>query len=333
VTGPGDGGAWVGRRALVLGASGFIGRWTAALLAAEGADLVLAGRDADAVRAALEPFADRAPAGAPPEIRAVDLARPGAAEELVAEVRPAIVFNLVGYGVDPCERDEARYERLNHGLVHELVYAIRDARDRGEDAWTGQHLIHAGSALEFGGVSGDLSDPWHCRPTTSYGRTKLRGSEEVVGAVQRNDLRGVSVRLFTVFGPGEHAGRLLPALLAARRADGDLELTAGTQLRDFTYVEDAARGLLRLGAMEHVVAESALNLATGKLTPVREFAETAGHLLGIAPERLKFGALETRPEEMSHDPVSTARLAELTGWVPDTSIADGVRRTLEFPAR
>jgi nucleoside-diphosphate-sugar epimerase len=289
--------------ALVFGGAGFIGRWVVQSLEAAGARVTRPGR------------------------AEVDLARPGAAEALVEELRPTITFNLAGYGVDRSEREDALSQRINADLVKELTYAVAAARD--ED-WTGQHLVHVGSALEFGTVSGDLSDPWHCRPTTTYGRTKLAGSEHVVGAVQRGDLRGLTARLFTVFGAGEHSGRLLPALLDAVASAGPLELTEGFQQRDFTYVGDVAEGLLRLGARTETVEIGALNLATGRLDSVRRFVELAAGVLGIPEERMKFGAVPTRPEEMNHDPVSTELLRRLTAWTPATSIEEGVRRTAQL---
>ena len=81
-------------------------------------------------------------------------------------------------------------------------------------------------------------------------------------------MRAVTARLFTVYGPGEHCGRLLPSLIEAARAEKPLELTAGTQLRDLTYVEDVAEGLLRLG-LAQAEPGSVVNLATGHLTMVR----------------------------------------------------------------
>jgi nucleoside-diphosphate-sugar epimerase len=301
---------YAGVRALVLGASGFVGARVALALEAAGAEVVRAGRDAA-----------RAGNGAV----VADLAPEGSAAELLAATRPAITFNLAGYGVDPAERDEGLTRRLNDELVEELCYAVSD-HARGD--WLGQQLVHAGSALEFGAVSGDLSDPWHCRPTTDYGRAKLRGSEHVVAAVQRNEIRGLSARLFTVYGPGERAGRLLPTLITASAGSAPIELTAGLQRRDFTYVDDAAEGLLRLGLLPEPLAEGALNLATGRLASVRDFVLQAAAVLGIAEERLQFGALPTRSEEMAHDPVFVRRLRELVGWTPGTAIEEGVRRTI-----
>jgi nucleoside-diphosphate-sugar epimerase len=75
-----------------------------------------------------------------------------------------------------------------------------------------------------------------------------------------------------------------------------------------------------------------VNLATGELTSVRAFAETAATILGMAPERLRFGALPTRAEEMVHAPVAIGRLRELVNWHPRVGIEFGIRRTVEFRA-
>ena len=62
----------------------------------------------------------------------------------------------------------------------------------------------------------------------------------------------------------------------------------------------------------------AVNLATGRLTSIREFAEIAAGVLSIPPEQLRFGAVPVRAEEMQHDPVNVSRLEAWTGWRPAT---------------
>jgi nucleoside-diphosphate-sugar epimerase len=73
-----------------------------------------------------------------------------------------------------------------------------------------------------------------------------------------------------------------------------------------------------------------VNLATGRLATVREFVEIAAGILGIPPENLNFGALPPSIYEMEHAPVAINRLKTLLGWLPPTTIAEGVRKTLEI---
>ncbi|HYK62410.1 MAG TPA: NAD(P)-dependent oxidoreductase [Bryobacteraceae bacterium] len=306
-----------GVRAVVLGASGFIGSWVARKLGEAGAETHLVVRDSAGVAAALGG-----------RVFEADLAQPGAPAGIFEEIRPAIVFNLAGYGVDPSERDVDLSERLNALLPR----AICDAAARWRDCyWLGQHVIHVGSALEYGEVSSDLREDGPANPTPVYGQTKLQGTLHIAKCAKTLELRAVTARLFTVYGPGEHCGRLLPSLIEAARAEKPLELTAGTQLRDFTYVEDVAEGLLRLG-LAQAEPGSVVNLATGHLTMVRSFAETAARILSMPMENLKFSAVPTRAEEMRHEPISIERLRQITRIVPSTGIEEGIRRTLGWTA-
>lgn len=309
------------RRVLLLGGSGFIGRWVARRLTDAGAALFLVARDPDQ---AASRWARLGVRGVPLK---ADLSRPGMAGELIRSVRPSISFNLAGYGVDPEERDESLGVRINCDLVGELARAAGDYPD---PAWVGQNLVHTGTAAEYGEAGGNLSEDSEPRPTGWYGRTKLAGTEALSLAARRGLVRAVSARLFTVYGPGERGGRLLPSLIEAARTGSVLPLTSGHQRRDFTYVEDVAEGLLRLGALG-VRAPGPVNLATGTLESVRRFAERAAAVLGLPSARLRFGDRPDRPHEMAHFEVSVARLRVLCGWVPGTTIEQGVRRTAESP--
>ena len=310
-----------GVRVLVLGGTGFIGRQVARQLGLAGASVHLAARHQDQAAATL---AGLEVSGIPIQ---ADLSRSGAGAELLRAVRPSITFNLAGYGVDPVERDPALAERINHTLVTELAEAAGAVRS---SEWPGQALVHTGSAAEYGAATGNLREDTPPEPTSLYGRTKLSGTNAVTRATGAGTARGIPVRLFTVYGPGERGGRLLPSIIAAARTGSDLPLTSGEQRRDFTYVEDVAEGLLRLGLVA-IPAPGPVNLATGTLESVRRFVERAATVAGLAAERLRFGALPGRPDEMAHGAVSVARLRELCGWVPATSIEEGVRRTLQAP--
>lgn len=314
---------WPGRSALVLGAGGFLGRWVARELARAGAHVTHVVRDGDAFERDRAAWALAGPA------LVADLAQAGEAAGCVARARPDVVFNLAGYGVDRSERDEDTFEALNARLPAELGEAVRGL------AGDGVRLVHTGSALEYGVLRTDLSETDEPRPTTPYGRSKLAGTRAVLASAGAHGHRAVVARLFTVFGPGEHAGRLLPSLRAGRDAGGDVALSEGLQTRDFTYVEDVAQGLLRLAALppEALPGPALVNLASGRLTSVRDFCLAAGRALGIPLERLRFGALGGRSDDMAHLPVNVARLRALLDWTPSTPIEEAVRHAERFQLR
>ncbi|MGE0555727.1 MAG: NAD-dependent epimerase/dehydratase family protein [Gemmatimonadales bacterium] len=310
--------AYAGRKVLVLGASGFIGAWVAVRLARLGCELWVTARSREELDRA------RSLLGFEGIALELDAAAPGALEAAIASVAPDLVFNLIGYGVDRAERDEAVAAAVNDELVGRLISALPGRRTE----WRGQSLIHVGSALEYGEAAGDLREETEPEATTVYGRTKLAGTRRLARAAEAG-LRATTARLFTVYGPGEHPGRLLPSLLEARRGAGRIALSHGLQRRDFTYVDDVAQGLVRLAASEAVLPP-VLNLATGRLRTVRHFVEVAARELGIDAGRLGFGEIEVRREEMAHDDVNLDRLRSALGWVPSTPIAEGVRRTAEL---
>jgi nucleoside-diphosphate-sugar epimerase len=312
---------------LILGAAGFVGRWVARRLASAGAELHLAVRTLAPAQAV---FARYGIAG---QVHVVDLRQADAVRQLVWHIRPAITFNMAGYGVDPTERDETEAYGVNLSVVETVAEAVAAVR---QAAWPGLDLVHVGSALEYGAARGDLAEESLPEPGTLYGDSKLAGTLALAERCAKGDLAAATARLFTVYGPGEHPSRLLPSLIDAARTGAPLPLTAGGQLRDFTYVDDVAEGLLRLGL---VGAErlydggwpaGVVNLATGRLTAVREFAEQAAAVMGIRADQLVFGARPTRAEEMHHAPVSLRRLRRWLDWAPPTPVAAGITQTWMF---
>lgn len=317
---PFDPSVYEGVPVAVLGAGGFVGRWVARAVARAGAKPTLVVRSRDRARSVFDAM------GIGGLVVEADLGEPGRAGELLSEIAPVVTFNLVGYGVDPAESDPELSERINGQLARSVAEACALLADRG---WSGQALVHVGSALEYGRAGGDLAEDTDCIPSTVYGRTKLAGTLAVREVASGGRLSAVTARLFTVYGPGEHHGRLLPSLLAAAETGRALDLTEGRQRRDFTFVEDVAEGLLRLGTA-HPQPGTIVNLATGRLETVRTFAETAARVLSIDPELLHFGARAGRAAEMEHDDVAVERLERLTSWHPATSIRDGVAATAVY---
>ena len=309
-----------GRRVLVTGATGFIGRWVARGLSAVGVQLWLAARNEEKLAAIRDAFEIKA------QLVAMDCAKEGIFSQLYREANPDVVFNLAGYGVDPSEKDESVAWALNARLVEEMAEAAACSE---QSDWSGLRLVHVGTGAEYGPVEGVLTESSDAAPISLYGRSKLAGTNTLSAVRRRTGLRAITARLFTVYGPGEHPGRLLPSLLQASRSGEAVKLTFGQQQRDFTYVSDAVEGLLRLASLSETVPPI-VNLATGKVTSVRTFAKCAADVLGLDDSQLHFGALPGQPGEVRQGPVDTRLLRGLLDWVPTCTPPEGIARTIEF---
>ncbi|MFT7617347.1 MAG: UDP-glucose 4-epimerase [Planctomycetota bacterium] len=302
---------------VVLGASGFIGRWIAKTLSQYDIKLTLLVRDPQSFDEIARRWHLKG------EIVAFDALEPGKLAKLLGQYSPDIVINCIGYGIDRSEKDENLAAQLN-GIFPKRLAEILGERS----STTPTRLIHLGSALEYGQQDGDLLESCVAKPTSLYGRTKLLGTEAVRVAVSQG-LDATVARLFTIYGPGEHCGRLLPTLRQAKEAGQSVDLSDGGQLRDFALVKNVAQAVVALAALPELKYD-VLNLASGALVSVREFILTAANILQLSSDHLNFGVVPRYADEMQHRPVSTERCRKLLGDSLSTDLERGLTAALRF---
>ena len=288
---------FLGRRCLVTGAGGFIGSALARSLRQAGAELFLPRRaeldvgDADAVCAQVRAWA------------------------------PEYVFHLASEGVGkPVPPEQLRRSNVDgtRNLVSAL--AVLPAAPR---------VVLLGSGFEYAAKEGLLSETDEIAPFSDYGVSKAEAA-----ALARQEGGGLPlawVRLFNVYGPGEPEARLLP-YLAHRASEGlPVEVTAGEQLRDFTYVDDVADGLLRLAlSLPAQPSWEVYNLGSGQGVRLRDFIEEVAEALrerGLKPD-IRFGAKPYRPGEPMKYLPDISKLRQRLHWSPSTPLATGVRKAV-----
>jgi nucleoside-diphosphate-sugar epimerase len=140
-------------------------------------------------------------------------------------------------------------------------------------------------------------------------------------------MKTASCRYFTVYGPRGVENHAVMAMIAKAfvRQDPFEVWGDGTQIRNWTYVDDIVRGTILAG--ERIDDGTAINLGTMErvrvIDAVHLIFEYTGHVADIA----------LRPE-MPTGPlnrVADNTLAkQLLGWEPDVCFRDGLRRTIEW---
>jgi UDP-glucuronate 4-epimerase len=186
-------------------------------------------------------------------------------------------------------------------------------------------LILASSSSVYGNAStGEpLTEEAPTRPFSPYGVTKL-AMEHLASAYGANwGLSSVVLRYFTVYGPGQRPDMALHRFITAVAAGQEVMVYGdGHQVRDFTYVADAAAATI--AAIEADVAPATvLNVAGGSPT-------TVANLLRIVSEEVGRPVisrnLPEQPGDVRVTSGATDRARRMLGWQPEMLLDEGVKR-------
>jgi dTDP-L-rhamnose 4-epimerase len=211
-----------------------------------------------------------------------------------------------------------------HGLVFPPVRPIEQLR-------TGDWSVHCPLC---GAATVSVPTPEHAPVggETVYGLTKVDQEKLVLLWGKQVGVPTVALRYSCTYGPRQsifnpYTGVI--AIFCTRLLNGlpPVLYEDGEQTRDFSFVEDIARA--NLLAAEHDSLDGLpVNVGSGRGVPVREVAAQISEALGI-----RIGAevnAEFRPGEMRHLTSGTERIRAATGYAPQTDLATGVGRYLEW---
>lgn len=295
-------------RVAVTGGTGFIGRRLVPALAARGHEVTVLAR-----HAVVAPGAAR--------VIAADVARPDAIAALAGH--DAIVHLAARSDASSSQADPVGYTTVNAlGTLHVLEAARRH----------GASVVLASSQRVYEPWRGPLAEETTpLRPNTVYGYGKLVAETWTQMYHALYGVPSVTLRLFSVYGPGQRAGGGLSGIVAifGERALTGRELVVHNRhLRDFVYVDDAAAAfaLAVARARDPGVNGRVYNIGVGIGTPFDELARLVRERSGRG-ERVPVRVLETdEPREQVYATLDRAR-REL-GFSPRVALPEGLDRYL-----
>ncbi len=255
------------RRALVIGASGQVGRHVAGALGARGWEV--AGTYAS---------------HATPGLRKLDVLDDPAVETCVREVAPAVcVLSSAMTNVERCEAEPEKAEAANARAPGVVAAACKRA---------GARLLYLSTEYVFDGTSGPYREEDPPCPVSAYGRTKLEGERRVLAA----DPVNLAVRTTVVFSH-DPAGTNFVMQLLARLGKGERMRVPADQLSSPTYAPDLGAAIAALcepdapGRLARFPAPQVLNVVGPEVVDRHTFAVRAARALGLDPGLLD--AVET----------------------------------------
>lgn len=302
---------WSGRRVLVTGGNGFLGRVVVSTLRDGGADVTAPTHDE------------------------CDLTVPGRAEALFAAEKPSHVIHLAARvgGIGYNQVDPARLY-LDNLLMG--TYVIEAARATGVEKTV--LLGTVCSYPKFTPVPFREESLWDGYPEETNAPYGIAKKAHLLHAQVNAEQYGQHFAYLiptNLYGPGDKfhpsVSHVIPALIKkcveARESGADhIDVWGtGSASREYLYVEDAARAIV-IAAESHDGTEP-INLGADREITIRETAEAIAEVTGFA------GTLRWDPSKPDGQPrrrIDPGRAAEMLGWTARMDFREGLRRTVDW---
>lgn len=105
-------------------------------------------------------------------------------------------------------------------------------------------FIYISSSMVYGDFNDDVTEDYNCKPQGQYGILKYAGEWLVKDYTRRTNLVHTIIRPSAVYGELDVEDRVIAKFMLTAMRGGTLNVNGANETLDFTYVEDAADGIV-----------------------------------------------------------------------------------------
>ena len=189
-----------------------------------------------------------------------------------------------------------------------------------------KRFVYVSSSMIYGDFADGADEKTVPNPINIYGEAKLTGERLTQQFNRAFGLEYVIARPSGVYGAGDIPDRVLSKFFAAAMHNRDITVHGADNRVDFTYVEDAADGIIRC-ALEKQAANQIFNITAGSAINLNEAAKKIVQLTGSKSQVKDTGKNKLYPNRGTLD-VSQAQ--QLLGYQSQHSFDQGIAKYYEW---
>ena len=312
---------WSGKKVLVTGGEGFIGSHLTERLVREGADVrVLALYNPFGRYGWLDPEVHTSVELLPGDVRD--------AERVAGAVEGCdVVFHLAALiGIPYSYVAPESYVQVNIDGTINVANACR----RHEVA----RMVHTSTSETYGTARvAPIPETHPMQPQSPYSASKIGADMMALSYFHAFELPVAVCRPFNTYGPRQSTRAVIPTILSQlHKGATEIELGATSPTRDFNYVEDTVSGFLAVAGCDKALGE-VVNVGSGREITIGDLVQLLIDITGgkasIVTDEARLRPPGSEVERLLCD---NTRIREWTGWEPEVSLEDGLRRTSDWIA-
>jgi len=188
-------------------------------------------------------------------------------------------------------------------------------------------FIYASSSSVYGDAEElPVKEDSRTNPISPYGVSKLAGEHLASLYYKAYGVPTVSLRYFTVYGPGQRPDMAFQKFIRAVILGEEIEIYGtGEQTRDFTYIDDAVEA--NIGAFSDGVNGEVYNVGGGSRIKLIECIRIIEEVTG---KKANLNFVETQKGDALHTYADVAKAINDFSYSPKVSIRDGIARQYEW---
>jgi UDP-glucose 4-epimerase len=230
---------------------------------------------------------------------------------LFDKTKPDVVYHLASYPRQKAVEANPvlASDVMNTGLTNLLELSVKHGVKR---------FIYVSSSMVYGDFEHDVTEDSLCNPIGQYGIFKLMGEHLVKDYARRGHFDYTILRPSAVYGPLDVEDRVVSKFMLTAMRGGVLRVNGSSETLDFTYVDDAADGVVS-AALVPAAANQTFNITKSHSVSLLEAARMIIEIVGK-------GSIELRDKDAdfpSRGALNIDRARAVLGYNPQVDVEEG----------
>lgn len=236
-----------------------------------------------------------------------------AMERIMAEEKPNVLVHMASFPRQKVVNADPRHG--SEVMMTGLINLLESAKNHGVE-----RFVYISSSMVYGDFEDQVLEDDDCRPQGQYGIMKLAGEWLVKDYARRTGMEYVVIRPSAVYGPLDVEDRVVAKFMLTAMRGGTLKVNGASETLDFTYVDDAAAGIV--AASTRITARNnTYNITKSHSVTLQQAAEMVVEIVGR-------GSIDVRDKDAdfpSRGALNIDRARTILGFDPKVDVEEGFR--------
>lgn len=248
----------------------------------------------------------------------IDISDGDSIEWLIKETKPDIIIHMASF---PRQKVVNVNPALGARTMMEgLLNLLESAKNHGV-----KRFVYISSSMVYGDFADQVTEDAECQPQGQYGIMKLSGEWLVRDYTRRTGMEHVIIRPSAVYGPLDVEDRVVAKFMLTAMRGGVLKVNGAGETLDFTYVDDAASGIVAASLTE-AAGNNTYNITKSHSVTLLKAAMMIVNIVGR-------GTIECRDRDLdfpSRGALNIDRARRDFGFDPKVDVEEGFRAYHEW---